>query len=329
MRICFLILFYLSISFGQFSKQRVIKIDSALQNPINEISGMAWYGDKLILVPQFPSTSPFHKKPNHFSPRTHTQEAYLYLIEKSDILLFLENKIKFVQSKKIRFHFPESINPHIQNEKFEGFEAIIFHKDTVFMTIEMEHSAYIVLGTIGTVKNQLTVDMNSTIIEPVRLQTSIDNMAEEALTILNGRVLSFHEVNSISGNPNPVVQVFNSKLKLVENYQLDHLNFRITDASTIDQNNRFWVLNYMYPNDSESIGPKKRVERLVEFEIQNKSIYCLKSQISIQFLSDKPYNWEGMVRFDQLGFLVINDKFPIDAGTTLLFVPHKTTPLND
>jgi hypothetical protein len=317
------------MAFAQYDAQMLLPLKGNIADPISEISAMDWYKDELILVPQFPSTGPFLKAPDRSSSRKHLDEAYLYAITRQQIKDLFAGKRKVLEPKRIPFRFPESVNKFMQYDDFEGFEAIAFDGDHIYMTVEMERSAYLVKGFVRKRGGMYSFDMNPKIIETVKLQTKIDNMAEEALTINNNHVLSFHEVNSKMGNPKPIVQAFNNSLQLKKEYEFENLNYRITDATNIDIHNRFWVLNFMYYKDNKKIGPQKRVERLVEFEISGDRIFATKKQVSIKFLQEQSYNWEGLVRFGDKGFLVINDKFPKSAGTTLLFVPNKPEKLDD
>lgn len=323
------VLLLISMAFAQYDAQTVLPLKGAITESITEISAMDWYKGDLILVPQFPSTGPFLKSPDHSTPRKHAGEAYVYAISRKAIREALEGKRDALEPKKIPFYFPESVNKFMENDDFEGFEAIAFDGDHVYMTVEMERSAYLVKGSIKKLGGKYAINMNPKIIETLKLQTKIDNMAEEALTIKNNHVLSFHEVNSKAGNPNPIVQAFNKRLQLRKEYVFENLNYRITDATNVDIHNRFWVLNYMYPKDSEKIGPQHRVERLVEFEIAGDRIFTTKKQIPIAFFHEQPFNWEGLVRLGERGFLVINDKFPKSVGTTLLFVPNNPEKLRD
>jgi len=111
--------------------------------------------------------------------------------------------------------------------------------------------------------------------------------------------------------------------------------FRITDASTVDQDNRFWVINYKYSGDKFSRkaedliteqhgeGPSHKkyynVERLIELELKDNTITLTDSKpIPLKMLGVEGRNWEGLVRFGDQGFLIATDKHP---ATILGFVP--------
>jgi hypothetical protein len=114
---------------------------------------------------------------------------------------------------------------------------------------------------------------------------------------------------------------------------LSNIEFRITDATDVDAEGRFWAINYNFyvagnriPIDplfeSYGYGPTHAesyvVERLVAFDITSSGI-VLADQPPIQLkLIEAARNWEGIVQLDDNGFLIATDKFP---DTMLGFVP--------
>ena len=117
-----------------------------------------------------------------------------------------------------------------------------------------------------------------------------------------------------------------------------NIEYRITDATRIDQNGRFWAINYFWPGDKKRLKPASDpiaatyengkthqnsdvVERLIEFEIKDKIIkFSDHVPIQLELEKDAPRNWEGIVRIDDKGFLIATDKHP---KMILGFVPIK------
>jgi hypothetical protein len=63
------------------------------------------------------------------------------------------------------------------------------------------------------------------------------------------------------------------------------------------------------------------VERVIEFQIQDDKIVRTNTppiNIKLSEISDSR-NWEGIARLDNLGFLIVTDKFP---GTILAFLSY-------
>ena len=71
--------------------------------------------------------------------------------------------------------------------------------------------------------------------------------------------------------------------------------------------------------EGETHGNSEAVERLVEFELKNEKIQLSNHKpIQIELDEKESRNWEGIVRLDEIGFLIATDKFP---GSILGFIP--------
>ena len=100
---------------------------------------------------------------------------------------------------------------------------------------------------------------------------------------------------------------------------------------------RFWALNFYWPGEKKRLKPAfdevltntvegrthkmhDHVERLVEYKIYKNKIQRTPSE-PIQFIINKESrNWEGVVRLDKKGFIVVGDEYP---RTILAFVQNK------
>ncbi len=87
-----------------------------------EISGLTWYKDWLILLPQYPSVV----------------DNSLYALAKADIIAFLDGKIEGPLTPQ-----PIALEaPALENlPNFEGVEAITFNGDDVYVTVETNQGA--------------------------------------------------------------------------------------------------------------------------------------------------------------------------------------------
>ena len=120
-------------------------------------------------------------------------------------------------------------------------------------------------------------------------------------------------------------------------YKFPHIPFRLTDATSVDQQGRFWGINYKYNRDvfsddkvdaiAEQYGQGQshqrydNVERLLEFQIDEGRVSLVNQPpIQLQMTNKEGRNWEAIVRLDDLGFLIATDKYP---GSLLGFVPLK------
>jgi hypothetical protein len=103
----------------------------------------------------------------------------------------------------------------------------------------------------------------------------------------------------------------------------------VTDATAVDGNGRFWVINYLYPGDITKLNiaqdgiaaqfgmgathaASQTVERLIELQLITDGITLTDTPpIQLELLpDDEARNWEGIVRLDDAGFILATDKFP-------------------
>jgi len=179
------------------AEQPVIPLPLAgpITDPQAEISGMAWYGDYLVMLPQYPERFAVGDVPQIFA------------LPKATILAALEGNSGGLEPLALPFMAPDfgALVPG-----FQGFEAIGFAAERVFLTIEAE-SAGTPAGYL--VRGQMVGNLEGLHIEPGNLtaipsQSGVSNMAEEALMVVDNEVLTLHEVNGAALNPNPVAHRF-------------------------------------------------------------------------------------------------------------------------
>jgi len=286
-----------------------------------EYSALAWFGDTLILVPQFPSRF----------------DNALVALEKSQILAYLDGA---PAETLAWFTVPfDDGGLGTQIAFFEGYEAIGFSGGMVYMTIEAGSTAgttcTVVRGTVTTEPGlSITLDPQSLTEIPQAVQ--LDNMGHEALLVLEDRVVTFYEANGANVNPSPVVQTFDLPLVPQAGVPMVSLEYRVTDVTTADASGHFWALNYFYPGEADLLDPAPDplavqfgegathaasdvVERLVELAWSPTGVtHTGAAPIQLRLMPGDARNWEGLVRLDDRGFLIVTDKFPT---TILAFVP--------
>lgn len=299
------------IVFSQAVEPIYITLNGDITSPDQEISGLAWYKDNLILLPQYPTDR-------------------IYSIPKTQILDFLDSSRTTILPKEIKWN-SSGLDKHISG--FEGFESIIFNDDTVYVTIEAErqgeNSGFIARGIIDNNKNEINIINKS--LKKIKTPVTLRNMTYETILINNNSVITIYEVNSEKVNETPIYYQFDKDLKTNIIKPFPFTEYRITDATEIDNEGKFWVTNYFWPGDYDLLRPElnytitskkdvKPIERLLEFQFVDKEIVrteTLPINIKLSEFGDSR-NWEGIVRLDDKGFLVVTDKFP---GTILAFVP--------
>ncbi len=327
----FILVFYLAKGMGAgagnvtLAEQPVTQIQIAgpLADAKAEISGLAWYGDNLILMPQYPNI--FDEK----------GDGFLYYIPKEEILNYLDGKTQEpLQPRPIQLVAPELADTI---PSYGGFESIGFSGPRIFMTIESGYTAddmkgYLISGIISPDMAVLYLDVSN--LAEIASQDNIANKSDEALLVLDDRILTFYEVNGEIYNPNPVAHVFDFDLKSLGTIPLDNLEYRLTDTALAQTENEFWAVNYFFPGDTE-LAPTSdpvvekfgtgathaefdQVERLVKFQYSESGITLAETPPVLLSLGEDINNWEGLVLLDERGFLMATDKYP----TTILgFVP--------
>jgi hypothetical protein len=274
------------------------------------VSGLAWHNDDLIILPQYP-------------------RDVIYSIPKVELLEFLDSTKSTILPNEIKWN-SNNIDKKICG--FEGFESIAFDKDIVYLTIEAEkwnrNRGYLVNGNI----NDDSIILNKNTLRKVKTPIHLRNITYETVILSNDHVNTIYEVNSETVNEKPHYFQFDMDLKKSIEKPFPFIEYRITDATEVDSENKFWAVNYFWPGDYNLLKPEldyeisnkkdiKPVERLVEFKLlENEIIRTEKQPINIQ-LSEfgDSRNWEGIVRLDDIGFLIVTDKFP---GTILAFLPY-------
>jgi len=308
-----------------------------------QLSGMDWYNDYLVILPES----------KHLFKKTDNLDLCFYYIPKSTIVRYLLHGRDARQTKPI---VPMQLKVSIKGFSnlsclcdgqldFEGFEALAFHrgKNFVFLAIEANINktimkTFLVRGTIDPISLQITVNLDQP--RPLEIPSviTIPNYGYEALFVTDDKVVAIYEANGNAVNPNPTAYAYDFDLKNKMSIPFPPIDYRVTDATALDSENRFWCINYYYPDEKEKLLPPdedmiegscgirppsrrytKIVERLVEFRYQSSEIrYVNCSLIPLQPGGHDPKsgrNWEGIVRFQDVpskkdGFLVVTDRYP-------------------
>jgi hypothetical protein len=288
-----------------------------------EVSGMAWYDEFLVLLPQYPG---------RFEGG---EDGAFFALAKADLLAFLDGEREApLEPIPIPFSAP-GLAEGIPD--FEGYEAIVFWDDRVYLTIEASAGTgmqgYLVSGKISPDLLWLSIDTGSRVEIP--LQAGVANHSDEAILVAGDGLLTFYEANGENINPDPVAHRFDANLAPAGTVPFVQVEYRLTDVTALDSQGRFWAINYFFPGDEKlqpdgdplaeryGQGPSharyEQVERLLEFKYEPAAIRLVeRSPLQLELPSDEARNWEGIARLDGRGFLLVTDKFP---GTILGFVP--------
>lgn len=300
-----------------------LPLAAPLDRPDIEISGLTWYGDTLVVLPQYPSRAAGDDERRLYGvPRSALQEAVT-----DSAAAPLEPFPIPVKTQGIEEHA----------SVYEGCEGIVFSEDRVYLVIEGNADGpgmkgHLLRGHVAPGLRHIRVEGTEERIVPQ--QARLDNMSYESLLTRGDTVLTIFEANGARVNPSPRAYRFGPELRDLGSVSFPTLEYRVTDATALDVQDRFWVTNYFYPGEREVLRPApdslalrhgegpthqtaKGVERLVQYRYTDDGIQRTE-QAPIWFeLGDAGRNWEGLARFED-GFLVATDKFP---ATILAYVP--------
>lgn len=291
-----------------------IPLDGLAAKASREFSGLAWYEDHLILLPQYPD----------WAGKT------IFKIPQQEILdLLAERRSGPITPGTIKWNTPKSLKR--RTAEYEGFEAVVLQNGQVLATIESKAAPYrgfLVGGVIGPKLKK--VNLNPTPSAPMPSPSCRANRAEEALILLDGQAFAIHEENGPHAVANPVARRFGVGLEpLAPGAPFPPLPFRVTDATAADAQGRFWVTHVHDPAHQQQVAgecpkrpaaalPDHPVEEVVEIRWTGKAFETTGRRIALTPSAEGPRNWEGLARLPGKGLLLITDQRP---RTLLGFIP--------
>jgi len=282
-----ILLLLLSITDGQSYIE--VPLDGLIADRKQEISGMTTYKDNLILLPEnlngYYFYIPFDKIINTLAT--------------GDTILPVQ---KTFTTRKLKERYPG----------LDGFEAIAFNGDDVYIMVEIKiygkMAGLLIWGSI--IPSTMEIDIPEENIMLIKSPAQIDNFSFESLTITDDQLIIIYETNGFETIDRPFQYVVNLDDMSINKTQFPHIDFRLTDATSVIDN-RFWMINYYWTGDKKTLGVPNDVgiERLVEFKLGYNGIERSSSEYITLDNLDHPHNWEGLVRFGK-GFLICTDKWP-------------------
>ena len=301
-----------------------IPIKGELSEKYSEISGMCWYGEKLIILPQFPS-------------RFGDTLGKIFFLKKSSILNFISGNNTLLEPEYFEIDLREF------EDLFQigsGFESITIKDDIAFFTIEHMNNGktetLLVSGDLDSVRNMIILNKNSLTKDPANL--FIHNISDESILYFNDDIIPIYELFGKNINKNPTVSVFTTNLEFQRKLAFPTIEYRITDVTSVDDLGKFWAINYFYPGDNKKLNPAideimfkhgigeshmnyDPVERLIQFEIKESGINLTEEPpVYISLSQNTSRNWEAIVKIDDKGFLIATDTFP---KTILAFIRYE------
>ena len=304
-----------------------------------EISSLVWYGDHLLMITE-----------NPFIYAEDGEAGRFFALEKDDILDYLESDAAEPLEPFAVPLIGEDILDAVGgfSVAFDGFEAAVvsdmgfFAPDRIFLAIEADTvnsddptmRSYVVSGTIEPGLSAINLDLD-TFVEIPR-QTDFNNMSYESLLTVGDTLVAIYEANGEGVNAENVAYEIDLATGELAEIPLDNINYRVTDTTAHDADGVFWAVNYFFAGEDFLAAEDDPIfaeygmgasqaefdgfERLVAFQVTDTGIELV-DQAPIQLLMTEDSNgrnWEGIVRLDDMGFLVVTDRWPV---TLLGFVP--------
>lgn len=305
---------------------RLLEFTGPLNDPRAEVSGLTWKDDWLVALPQ--------------DPILFGRDGMLgfFAFERQQILDLLDGRRTAPLEPTLIDCEAAGLMRLIAG--FDGVEAMGIMEDRVYLTIEAKEdtvmAGYIVCGHYGLVGEKAVIDM--TRLSSIPLGCNIPNVAEESMIVDGRRVITISEANGRNVAPQPLAKVFDEQVNYLGTMPFPRIEYRVTDATALDAQKRFWVLNYFYPPERDKLKPAPDpelekygtppgfdpdgcIERLLELQLTGDDRIVRTGTPPI-YLETVPgadcRNWEAVVRLEDRGFLLMTDKYP---GTLLAFVP--------
>lgn len=293
----------LLVACGAFAAPEVVELPlgESLSRRGLQVSGMAWYQElqkeasKLFFITQSSASS-----------------WIIYAADRAQINSAIEESVPI-----------EATLVPVENEviadDFDGLEGAAIVGDTIYLLIEGNgKQAYVASGHIAPTDG-IKIVMEHHQAYVLEVNNSQPNITYEAITWLRKEFIVFEEA-SCASRMQPALAWTSFQHKTIP---FDPIGDRITDATSLDANQRFWISTFEYENELQCEPRDERSpERLVELASDNGIV---RTGRSIDLNEGRPVdaparNWEGIARWDDTHLLVINDDLPSRARTTLLLV---------
>jgi hypothetical protein len=296
---------------------QVIALSGPAADSDAELSGLAWYGDTLLLLAQHPE---------HYA--ADGDAGAFFALGKAALLAYLDSGDPApLEPRRVPIIAPD-IRASVPG--YDGFEAVTFAGDQTYLVIEALRPdgvtfGYLVRGTVAPGLSAITLNLDDRVELPP--QTTIGNMGYESIARIGDRLVVFNEVNGAAVNPDPRALVFDLDLNRIADLPMLPLDYRVTDA-TAGGDDVVWALNTWIPaqrflatGHENWITP---VERLVPLRFAPDGVIAAgMPPVDLALDGLIPRNWEGLARLDDRGFLLVTDQWP---GTVLGFAAVCPTP---
>lgn len=274
-----------------------------------EVSALAWHGDALWLMPQYPARY-----------ASEGRAGALLSIPQARLEAYLDGRDS-TPIEPARLSVDLGAAPSV--EGFEGVEALVVEGDQVWAAVEVQESrertsSFVIAGRVTAAG--LTFGDARVALAPL---TPLPNTGYEALLGTPQGLVAIFEANGAVIPGESSARVVSRDLQGdARPVTFPRLEYRVTDVSSLDAQGRFWAMNYYFPGDSFLYAGDApfvdTVERLVELRWTPEGVTRTDRAPVALRRGNRPRNWEGLARWPGRGMLVATDEWP---DTLLALVP--------
>ena len=204
---------------------------------------------------------------------------------------------------------------------YDGLEAIVIRGDRCFVLAEFGSAtaawgARLVAGSIERTRSGIRFEHIAS--AEIRGPSTRANFTAESLVLAGNECWVIDELNGRRITDRPVLRRYSLDLEFLGELPMPALEYRVTDATGLDADGRFSVLDVFWPADAglvmpevesgpvERIIPLRQVGDRIELDLSRPVLDLRGSRV------DAMHNWEGVVRWGEVGFLLVTDEYPQD-----------------
>ncbi len=220
-----------------------IKLSELNSDRNAEYSSLCWYGDNLILLPQYPS---------YF--RSKIDQDAIFLITKDNLTSAIKRKGKRVVETEVIKVVNNLTYKFLPG--YEGFEGICFDGEHFYLTVEYNsdtNQAAVVKARLSANNKELEILNEEHII--LDLPTHVFNASYESIFVYDNHIYVIYEANGSRINKRPIAKRISKDLQTVEDVSFESIEYRITDVTSFDKTGRGWAINYFWPGDANHYLP--------------------------------------------------------------------------
>lgn len=274
-----------------------------------EVSSMAWRGDDLWLVPQYPS-------------------RYAGAAARGAVLTIPRARLEAYLDGRDGSPITPARAPFDEGEVastpgYEGIEATVIEGERIWVAVELadgpERSrTLVVCGRLDAGGAHL--DGPRVPLEP---PAALPNTGYEAMTMTPDGLAAVFEANGAVVPDAPSARVVpRDGGGSVARIPFPRMEYRVTELTPMDDDGRLWAMNYFYPGDwfllAGDVPGVDTVERLVELRWTPAGFARTERPPVALRRGARPRNWEGLARLPGRGVLAVTDEWP---DTLLALIP--------